>query len=424
MVTFTIVTLFPAMFESPLNHSILKKAQEKGLISIVLVDPREYTIDRHRMTDDYPYGGGQGMVMKPEPLVAAIEDVKTKMPRAKVILLSPQGRVFNQALAAELAKQEQLVLICGRYEGVDERVKDFIDEEISIGDYTISGGEPAATVVIDAVSRLIPGVLGNAKSAGDESFSNGLLEYPQYTRPEEFRGAKVPEALLSGDHERIRQWRRQMSVQLTAKRRPDLIGSVDSSPEEQELIRNQRAPVYVALLHYPVYDKNRQIVTTAVTNMDIHDIARSGRTYGIKGFYVVIPVKALQRLALKIIDHWEHGYGSQYNATRKEALALVRVKNTLDDVLIDLEQEYGVKPRIVVTSARPGGQRTSFAQLQDMVVNTTHPFLIVLGTGWGLTETIISQSDYALEAVEGWTDYNHLSVRSAAAIILDRLLGR
>jgi tRNA (guanine37-N1)-methyltransferase len=346
------------------------------------------------------------------------------MPRAKVILLSPQGRVFNQALAAELAKEEDLVLICGRYEGVDERVKDFIDDEISIGDYTISGGEPAATVVIDAVSRLIPGVLGNAKSAGDESFSNGLLEYPQYTRPEEFRGAKVPEALLSGDHERIRQWRRQMSIQQTGKRRPDLIGRVDLAPEERKLICNQRTPVHVAQLHYPVYDKNRQIVTTAVTNMDIHDIARSGRTYGIKGFYVIIPVQALQRLALKIIDHWEHGYGSQYNATRKEALALVRVKNTLDDVLIDLEQEYGVKPRIVVTSARSGGQRTSFAELKDMLINTTHPFLIVLGTGWGLTETIISQSDYVLEAIEGWTDYNHLSVRSAAAIILDRLLGR
>jgi tRNA (guanine37-N1)-methyltransferase len=424
MLTFTIVTLFPAMFESPLNHSILKKAQEKGSISIVLVDPRDYTTDRHRMTDDYPYGGGQGMVMKPEPLVAAIEDVKTKMPRSKVILLSPQGRVFNQASAAELAKEEELVLICGRYEGVDQRVKDFVDDEISIGDYTVSGGEPAATVIIDAVSRLIPGVLGNAKSAGDESFSNGLLEYPQYTRPEEFRGAKVPEALLSGNHERISQWRRQMSVQQTWKRRPDLIGSVELSPEEKELICEQRAPVYVALLHYPVYDKNRQIVTTAVTNMDIHDIARSGRTYGIKGLFVVTPVKALQRLALKIIDHWERGYGSQYNATRKEALALARVKDTLDDVLIDLEQEYGVKPRIVVTSARPGGQRTSFAQLQDMLINTTHPFLIVLGTGWGLTETIISQSDYLLEPVEGWTDYNHLSVRSAAAIILDRLLGR
>jgi hypothetical protein len=158
--------------------------------------------------------------------------------------------------------------------------------------------------------------------------------------------------------------------------------------------------------------------------MDIHDIARSGRTYGIEGFYVVTPVKALQRLALKIIDHWEHGYGSQYNTTRKEALELVRVKNTLDDVLIDLEQQYGEKPRVVVTSARSGGQRTSFTELEDMLINTTHPFLIVLGTGWGLTETIISQSDYLLDAVEGWTDYNHLSVRSAAAIILDRLLGR
>lgn len=424
MATFTIVTLFPAMFESPLNHSILKKAQEKGLLSIRLVDPRNYTTDRHRMTDDYPYGGAQGMVMKPEPLVAAIEDIKTKLSRSKVVLLSPKGRVFNQALAVELANEEEVVLVCGRYEGVDERVKAFIDDEISIGDYTISGGEPAATVIIDAVARLIPGVLGNEKSASEESFSDGLLEYPQYTRPEDFRGAKVPEILLSGDHERIRQWRRRMSVQLTGKRRPDLIGRVHLSREEKELICNQRAPVYVALLHHPVYDKNRQIVTTAVTNMDIHDIARSGRTYGIKGFYVVTPVKALQKLALKIIDHWQRGYGSQYNTTRKEALALVRVKDTLDDVLIHVEQECGEKPRIIVTSARPGGERTSFAQVKDMLMNTTHPFLILLGTGWGLTETIISQSDYVLEAIEGCTDYNHLSVRSAAAIILDRLLGR
>jgi tRNA (guanine37-N1)-methyltransferase len=424
MATFTIVTLFPAMFESPLNHSILKKAQEKGLLSIRLVDPRNYTKDRHRMTDDYPYGGAQGMVMKPEPLVAAIEDIKAKLSRSKVVLLSPQGRVFSQSLAVELANEEEVVLVCGRYEGVDERVKAFIDDEISIGDYTISGGEPAATVIIDAVARLIPGVLGNEKSASEESFSDGLLEYPQYTRPEDFRGAKVPEILLSGDHERIRQWRRRMSVQLTGKRRSDLIGRVNLSREEKELICNQRAPAYVALLHHPVYDKNRQIVTTAVTNMDIHDIARSGRTYGIKGFYVVTPVKALQKLALKIIDHWERGYGSQYNTTRKEALALVRVKDTLDDVLIHVEQECGEKPRIIVTSARPGGERTSFAQVKDMLINTTHPFLILLGTGWGLTETIISQSDYVLEAIEGCTDYNHLSVRSAAAIILDRLLGR
>jgi len=408
-----------------MGHSILKKAQEKDLISIRLIDPRDYTTDRHRVTDDYPYGGGQGMVMKPEPLVAAIEDIRARIPKARVVLLSPHGAVFTQQVAAQLAEIEELVLVCGRYEGVDERVKSFVDEELSVGDFTLSGGEPAAMVVIDAVSRLIPGVLGNEKSAADESFVSGLLEYPQYTRPEEFRGMKVPEVLLSGDHERVRQWRREMSVQLTMERRPDLLSKGPrAAAEEKTRLTRAKAPVYVALLHHPVYDKNGEVVTTAVTNMDIHDIARSGRTYGIDGFYVVTPVKALQRLALKIIDHWEQGYGSQYNVTRKEALALARIKDTLDDVLIDIERECAERPLLVVTSARAGGNRTSFAQVRDMLINLSQPFLLILGTGWGLTEAIFSQSDYVLEAIEGPTDYNHLSVRSAAAILLDRLLGQ
>ena len=423
MLNFTVVTLFPQMFESPLGHSILKKAREKGLISIRLVDPRAFTTDRHHVTDDYPYGGGQGMVMKPEPLVSAIEDIRAHSPKARVVLLSPQGAVFTQEKAAELAQREDLVLVCGRYEGVDERVKSFVDEELSVGDFTLSGGEPAAMVVIDAVARLIPGVLGNEKSAADESFSNGLLEYPQYTRPEDFRGMKVPEVLLSGDHERIKQWRREASVRRTLDRRPDLLAKATLTLEEKAKASGIKAPIYVALLHHPVYDKNGQVVTTAVTNMDIHDIARSGRTYGIHGFYVVTPVKALQKLARKIIDHWEQGYGSQYNVTRKEALALVRIKDTLDDVLIDIERECGEKPLLVVTSARPGGSRTSFAELRDMLIKLSQPFLLILGTGWGLTEAIFSQSDYILEAIEGPTDYNHLSVRSAAAIVFDRLLG-
>lgn len=424
MPNFTVVTLFPQMFDSPLGHSILKKAKEKALLSVRLADPRNYTTDRHHVTDDYPYGGGQGMVMKPEPLVAAIEDIRAQTPDARVILLSPQGKVFSQATALELAQEREIVLVCGRYEGVDERVKRFIDEELSLGDFTLSGGEPAAIAVIDAVARLVPGVLGNEKSAADESFSNGLLEYPQYTRPEEFRGMRVPEVLLSGDHERIREWRREMSLRLTAERRPDLLtkASLTKSPTAQP--SRPEVPVFLALLHHPVYDKNGQVVTTAVTNMDIHDIARSGKTYGIDGFYVVTPVKALQKLAIKIIDHWEQGYGSQYNATRKEALALVRIKDTLDDVVIDIERKCGEKPLLVGTSARPGGKRTSFAQFRDMLLKASQPFLILLGTGWGLTESIFSQSDYVLEALEGPTDYNHLSVRSAAAIILDRVLGR
>jgi tRNA (guanine37-N1)-methyltransferase len=424
MVNFSVISLFPAMLESSLGYSVLKKAREKGIIAVSFIDPRDHGIGRHRVTDDYPYGGGQGMVMKPEPLVAAIEAAKTKFPHSQVILLSPRGRVFDQECAARLAKKQGLILVCGRDEGVDERVRAFCDEELSIGDYTLGGGEPAAIVVIDAVARLIPGVLGNEKSAAEESFSEGLLEYPQYTRPEDFRGMKVPEVLLSGDHGRVKRWRRDMSVKLTAERRPDLLAQAALSKEEKQGILRRQAPLYLALLHHPVYDKNGQVVTTAVTNMDIHDIARAARTYGALAFYVVTPVRPLQKLALKIIAHWQSGYGSQYNATRKEALAMVRIKDTLDDVLIDLERDHGEKPCLVVTSAKTGGNRTSFARLRDMLKNDTRPVLILLGTGWGLAESIFSQSDFALDAIEGYAGYNHLSVRSAAAIILDRLLGR
>lgn len=422
MTNFTVVTIFPRMFDSPLGHSILKKARDKELIAVHLVDPRDYASDRHRITDDYPYGGGQGMVMKPEPLVGAIEAVRERCPNARVIMLSPRGQVFDQSIAARLAREENIVLVCGRYEGVDERVKAFVDEELSVGDYTLSGGEPAALVVIDAISRLVPGVLGNEASAAEDSFTDGLLEYPQYTRPENFRGMKVPGILLSGDHERIRQWRLEQSLELTKDRRPDLLTKAAAAAKDR--VGKPRAAIFLALLHHPVYDKNKQIVTTAVTNMDIHDIARSSRTYGVRGFYIVTPVKALQKLSLKIIEHWEHGYGSQYNITRKEALSVARIRDALDDVLIDIERETGEKPYSVVTSARPGAERTSFVALRDMLKEETRPFLILLGTGWGLAESLFAQANCILEPIEGAADYNHLSVRSAAAIILDRLLGR
>ena len=424
MTHFTVVTIFPRMLDSPLSHSILKKAQDKRLISVSLVDPRDYATDRHHMTDDYPYGGGQGMVMKPEPLVHAIEASRQRSPNARVVMLSPRGKSFNQRIAARLAKEEGIVLVCGRYEGVDERVASFVDEELSLGDYTLTGGEPAALVVIDAVSRLISGVLGNQASAVEESFTQGLLEYPQYTRPEEFRGMKVPAILLSGDHERIREWRRQQSLTLTRERRPDLLAKTPAPQTGGASARDFRAPVFLALLHHPVYDKNKQIVTSALTNMDIHDIARSSRTYGARGFYVVTPVKALQKLALKIIEHWQHGYGSRYNTTRKEALSVARIRDGLDDVLIDIEQEIGEKPLIIATSARPGAGRSSFVATRDMLEKETRPFLILLGTGWGLTESIFAEANYVLEPIQGTAEYNHLSVRSAAAIILDRLLRR
>ena len=224
MLTVEVLTLFPRMVKAPLEESILGKAQAKGILRVTVTDIRDFAEGKHRVTDDVPYGGGAGMVMKPEPLVAAIEAAKRRSPAARVVLASPQGRRFTQAIAQEYSKAESLILVCGRYEGVDERVLSFVDEELSLGDFVMTGGETAALAVIDAVARLLPGVLGNEQSAVSESFSEGLLEGPQYTRPPEFRGLKVPEVLLSGDHGRIAAWRREQALLRTKERRPDLLG--------------------------------------------------------------------------------------------------------------------------------------------------------------------------------------------------------
>jgi tRNA (guanine37-N1)-methyltransferase len=218
-----VVTLFPGLFRVPLETSLLGKAVSDGLLQVRVHDLRAHGLGKHRSVDDEPYGGGAGMVMRPEPLFAAIEEVRR--PHSHVVLLSPRGRRLDHAHVAQLAALEHLVLVCGRYEGVDERVVEHaVDEELSIGDYVLAGGELAALVVIEAVSRLVPGVLGNADSLGSESHAAGLLEYPQYTRPAEFRGHRVPDVLLSGDHGAVERWRRERSELLTRERRPDLLG--------------------------------------------------------------------------------------------------------------------------------------------------------------------------------------------------------
>jgi tRNA (guanine37-N1)-methyltransferase len=231
-----ILTIFPGMFRGPFEESIVKRAVEKGIVQIFLHDIRDYAIDKHRTVDDYPHGGGQGMVMKPEPLFAAVEDVQGQATeRGPIVLLTPQGRIFDQEVAVELARHDRLILICGHYEGVDARVHEHLaTDEISIGDYVLSGGELAAMVVVDAVVRQIPGVLGSPLSSADDSFAEGLLEYPQYTRPADFRGMGVPEVLMSGNHGEIARWRRQQSLLRTARRRPDLLVRADLTKEEKQ----------------------------------------------------------------------------------------------------------------------------------------------------------------------------------------------
>jgi tRNA (guanine37-N1)-methyltransferase len=218
-----VITLFPALFDEPLRASLLGKGVESGLLDIAVHDLRAHGLGRHRTVDDEPYGGGAGMVMRPEPIFAAVEAVAADA--SHVVLMTPRGAALHQTMVARLAEREHLVLVCGRYDGVDERVSEYlVDEEISIGDFVLAGGELPALVVIEAVTRLVPGVLGNEESLESESHAAGLLEYPQYTRPAEFRGHRVPEILLSGHHGAIDKWRRERSLEITRKRRPDLLG--------------------------------------------------------------------------------------------------------------------------------------------------------------------------------------------------------
>lgn len=235
---FDILTLFPAMFEGPLTESIIRRARERGLIRVDLHNIRDYATDRHRVTDDAPYGGGAGMVMKPEPLGACIEAARQGNPGATVLLTSPCGERLTNEMAAELATASGIILICGRYEGVDERISRlYVDREVSVGDFVMTGGELAAMMIVDAVARFVPGVLGTASSAYTDSFSAGLLEYPQYTRPLEYLGLRVPDVLLSGNHADIERWRRREALRRTRERRPDLLASQTLAEADRRLLQ-------------------------------------------------------------------------------------------------------------------------------------------------------------------------------------------
>jgi tRNA (guanine37-N1)-methyltransferase len=236
---FDVLTLFPEAFSGPLQASILGRALAAGVASVHLHDIRDWSTDRHKTVDDYPFGGGPGMVMKPEPIFAAVEAVRAMAePPGRLVLLTPQGRLLTQAIVEELAAEERLLLLCGHYEGIDERVRDHLaDDELSIGDYVLSGGEIPALVVIDAVVRRLPGALGSARSLAEESHADGLLEYPQYTRPAEFRGWRVPDILLSGHHAEIARWQRQQRLLRTARRRPDLLAKACLTDEDLALLR-------------------------------------------------------------------------------------------------------------------------------------------------------------------------------------------
>jgi tRNA (guanine37-N1)-methyltransferase len=395
------------------------------------------------------------MVMKCEPLVAAIESaVATGLARsgagaseastpgvapttsqalrmtAHRVLLSPGGRPLDQARVRALAAHEHVVLVCGRYEGVDERViETAIDEELSIGDFVLTGGELAAACVIDAVARYLPGVLGDASSADDESFSSSLLEYPQYTRPATFRERPVPEILAGGNHAAIRAWRRRESLRRTAVRRPDLFAHLRLTKEDEKLAANLpeldvAARTSIALVHHPVLDRTGARVTTAVTNLDLHDIARSAATYGLAGYHVVTPVESQREKADHIATLWQE----EQKEWRAKALRLCTTVAAVDDSIALLTRQYGVAPVVAATSADPARftfatRVTPEALVRELQESPGVPLLVLFGTGWGLADAELTQVSRIITPISGRPAWNHLSVRSAVAILLDRLFG-
>ena len=419
----TILTLFPEFFDSPLDAGLMGKARESGLIDVALVNPRAYTTDRHSTVDDRPYGGGPGMVMRVEPWEKALQGIEEP---GRILMMAPKGRPFTQAMARELAQEESLTILCGRYEGFDARLEEIYPiEAVSMGDFVLKGGETAALAVLEAVSRLVPGFMGKEESGTEESFSAGLLEYPHYTRPEDYAGHVVPEVLRSGDHGRIAAWRKECSLRLTLSQRPDILPEAQLDEADMDFLRglSRNRPgrnLYCALVHYPVVLKEKNSGATSLTNLDIHDIGRSSCTYGLGGFYVTTPLEDQRRLLDTLLRHWTLGPGSRSNPDRAEALGRIKGVDDVRAAIEDIARRTGQVPYVVGTSAKGAGNATP-ASVRAMLEE--RPVLLVFGTGHGLAPEVLEGCDAILRPLRWMDGYNHLSVRAAAAIIMDRLLG-
>ena len=432
---YTLVTLFPEWFDSPLSAGLMDRARQAGIVEFRFANPRDKSTDRHRSVDDSPYGGGPGMVLMLDPLVQTLRPLCSDGKKRRIIALAPAGRPFTQRFARELAREEDLVLVCGRYEGFDARLFDLLPvEPVCVGDAVLNGGEAAALAVIEATARLQPGFMGKEESGDEESFSDGLLEYPQYTRPATYEGLSVPEVLQNGNHAGIALWRRQQSLLATAKHRPEMLDHARLTLADREFLRSRPRfrpgkNLYVALLHHPVRLKNRRTGTTSLTNFDIHDIARISRTYGISGFFLVTPLKDQLRLLATLLSHWTEGPGLLANPDRAEALRLVRPAGSLQDAVHALTEHCGMPPLVVGTSAQPVLDKkhrerrppSTFDEVRGLLAE--RPVLLLLGTGHGIAPEVLEQCHAILPPLRWMDGYNHLPVRAAAAIILDRLLG-
>lgn len=422
MLTFNMITLFPEFFTSPLQTGLVKKAREKKIIDFTFRNPRDFTENRHRYVDDAPFGGGPGMIIQALPVVKAVGSLDNP---GRIISLAPAGKPLTQPLCSQLAEEQAITLICGRYEGIDARINQLLPiEEISVGNVVLNGGETAALMVIEAVSRLVRGFLGKTESANQDSFSAGLLEYDQFTRPASCEGISVPQILLSGNHAQIQAWRRTNGILRTLKKRPDLLASYPMTRQDAETINSCQLTrigrnISFCLAHYPVKLEGDRIGTSSLTNLDIHDIGRISRSYGLAAFYVLTPLEGQLEILRQILRHW------QGSTDRARALELVRPVATFAEMEAAAFELHGCRPKYIASSAQwPRGRKAPPPLTPEDVrrMSLTGPVIIILGTGRGLGDELLAKCDGQLRPIR-FINENHLSVRSAAAIIADRILG-
>lgn len=412
----TVITAFPELMRSYLAASVLGRGIAAGRLEAEVVDIRDFSEGTYRQIDDYCYGSG-GMMLMAEPLAKAVESVSGGG-KPYVVYPSPQGVRLHQELVEDLARKEHLVIVCGHYEGVDERFTEkFVDMEISLGDFVLTGGEMPAMAIVDAVSRLIPGVVGSGSSVEEDSFYSGMLDTPHYTRPAEWRGEHVPAVLLNGDAKAIERWRRRRSVERTLDRRPDVTSRASLAPWLS-------GGAYVMEVHYPVLDKRGEKSSTAITGMDLHDIARACRTFGIKKYLLVTPIAQQREMAKRIAGHWTSGWGADYNPDRREAFSTLKIFASVQKALAWVEEKEKKPVFKIATTAKRHEGAQHWLTLKREILRRDHSPVFIFGTGWGLHDEVMDMADAVMTPITGGKDgWNHLSVRSAVSITLDRFFG-
>jgi tRNA (guanine37-N1)-methyltransferase len=424
----SIVTVFPDLYTSFINTSLIKRAQETGAVQFDIDSFFSFVQPKERI-DAPSFGHGAGMLIKPRVVQSAVDDKEKKFGKAYKIFFSPQGAKLDQAKLREIAQKIKesghLMLLPARYEGMDNRVEEaYADEIISIGDFVLMGGDLPAMILLEGLLRLVPGVVGKEESVQADSFTGPFVDYPEYTEPVEWNGNTVPDIVRSGNHGAIREWRMAQAVHTSVRNHFSWVRSHAVRDNDKQLAAQAIPPHYVALVHGDVLiGGDRPVGTTSVTSIDLHDISRSSSTYGIKQFFVVTPLIDQQKIVRKLLDFWM-SHGITYNRNRHEAIQILTMTDTIEQTIAEITEKEGKAPVVIATSAMmlPDTQMLTYYD-QAKAWHSDRPVLLVFGTGKGLRPEFIKSCDYQLLPIEGFTQFNHLSVRSAVATVLDRWLG-